>query len=108
MRLRDVFGGNSGMSLGRDKLSYDPNTSFRLSNVKSWNEETHPEGVNNSTWVNDIKYDAGSQQLVVTFRDGFRAQYDGITPTEAEDFRLASSKGRWVRNNLVGRAYTGV
>ena len=72
-------------------------------NAQSWNPETHPEGRGDSYVVQDITYDDG--KLDVTYRDGFKAQYDGITPQEARDFAQADSKGRWAHAHLWDLPY---
>lgn len=83
------------------------NQAVAVANAQSWNPETHPEGRNNSYLVDDIDYDTDNG-LTVTYRDGFKAHYDGITPTEAKEFAQADSKGRWALKHLWGRPYTEV
>ena len=71
--------------------------------VQSWDPETHPQGRGRSYLVQDIEYDGTN--LDVTYNDGFKARYDGITPEQARDFATAPSKGRWAHNNLWKKPY---
>lgn len=83
------------------------NQAVYVSNAQSWNPETHPEGRGDSRLVTDIDYNK-DDGLNVTYRDGFTAHYDGITPEQAKDFATSSSKGRWALNNLWDKPYTEV
>ena len=76
-------------------------------NAQSWNKETHPEGMGNSYLVQDIDYD-GKGTLDVTYRDGFTAEYNNISPDDAKDFAKADSKGRWALKHLWGLPYKKV
>ena len=85
---------------------------FHNVNVKdaqSWNPETNKRYRNghsgSSALVKDIKYDDKNNQLIVTYRDGFTAIYDGINADMVGEFISSDSKGRWALNNLWGRAY---
>ena len=47
-------------------------------------------------------------ELIVTYQDGFRAKYDGITPEQVADFVKAPSKGRWAHQHLWKLPYQAV
>ena len=77
-----------------------------VANVQSWNAETHPEGRGDSYLVQDIDYNNG--KLDVTYRDGFTAEYDNISPQDAKDFAQTDSKGRWALKHLWDLPYKKV
>lgn len=77
-----------------------------VSNAQSWNPETHPEGRGDSYLVQDIDYKDGI--LDVTYRDGFTAEYQNISPEEAKEFASSDSKGRWAHRHLFNKPYTAV
>lgn len=90
------------------KRMRDAMTDARELDVKdahSWNPETHPNGEGSSFLVSDIHYDPATAKLTVKYRDGFTAEYDGITTEQAKDFVTSSSKGRWAHKNLWPRPY---
>ena len=78
-----------------------------VQNAQSWNKETHPQGRGDSYLVQDIDYD-GKGTLDVTYRDGFKAEYNNIDPEDAKDFARADSKGRWARAHLWNLPYKRV
>lgn len=93
------------------KIKADPfNNKVDVENAMSWNAETHPDGYGPSKLVKDIHFDNsnGDGKLDVTYRDGFTAEYKGITPHQAVDFHNADSKGRWALKNLWSKPYTAV
>ena len=77
-----------------------------VANAQSWNQETHPEGRGDSYLVQDIDYNNG--KLDVTYRDGFTAEYDNISPQDAKEFAQADSKGRWALKHLWDSPYKKV
>lgn len=108
---------NSGMSnksknkSAENKIKSDPyNNKIDVTNAHSWNRETHPNGYEPSFLVKDIHYDNtdGDGKLDVTYRDGFTAEYDRISPSQAVDFHNADSKGRWALKNLWKLPYKSV
>lgn len=82
--------------------------SVEINNAKSWNKETHPDGIGPSYLVDKISYSTENNELIVTYRDGFTAKYENITPDMADDFSKADSKGRWARAHLWNLPYTEV
>lgn len=74
-------------------------------NPKSWAADIHPNGAEPSTLVSTIDYDGESKTLTVTFRDGTTCLYSDIPADMVEEFSKASSKGRWVHENLWNRDY---
>lgn len=80
------------------------NQAVSVSNAQSWNPETHPDGRGDSQLVQDIDYNT-KDGLTVTYRDGFTANYDGITPDEAKQFAQSDSKGRWALSHLWNKPY---
>lgn len=81
---------------------------YNIEDAHSWNPETHPEGIGSSYLVQDINYDPNTQNLDVTYRDGFTARYDDMPLSMVKDFVSADSKGRWAHKHLFNRPYTGV
>lgn len=81
------------------------NQAIYVSNAQSWDPSTHPDGRGDSYLVDDIDYNK-DDGLTVTYRDGFSAHYDGITPEQAKDFAQAPSKGHWALENLWNKPYT--
>lgn len=79
-----------------------------VANAQSWNPETHPNGRGSSYLVDEIDYDGESKELVVKYRNGFTAKYEGITSKQALEFSSADSKGRWALKNLWDKPYTAV
>lgn len=75
-----------------------------VSNAQSWDPSTHPDGRGDSQLVQDIDYNK-DDGLTVTYRDGFTANYDNISPDEAKQFAQASSKGKWALSHLWGKPY---
>lgn len=88
---------NPSQTSNQDVYAYD---------VISWNSETHPSGRGRSFLVKDIEYDGTN--LDVTYNDGFKARYKGITPQQARDFVQSDSKGRWVHKHLWKLPYEAV
>ena len=78
----------------------------KMQNAQSWNPETHPEGRGNSHLVKNATYDPKKQELKVTYRNGFKAKYRGITEQQYLDFENSDSKGRWALSNLWHLPYT--
>ena len=76
---------------------------FYDNNVKSWDSDSTKDGTGLSSWVQSIDYDSSLSELKITFKDGATCLYKDISPNMVEDFNRASSKGRWVRDNLVAK-----
>lgn len=96
---------------GSGFIKEDPyNNKIDLTNAHSWNRETHPNGYEPSFLVADIHYDNSDKdgKLQVTYRDGFTAEYKGISPHDAVEFNNADSKGRWALKNLWKLPYKAV
>lgn len=74
-----------------------------LYNARSWNPETHPEGIGDSKWVQAVHWDQDSG-LLVKFRDGFKAVYD-VDEETAKKLVSADSKGRFVWKYLYDKPY---
>ena len=74
-------------------------------NAQSWAPDLHPNGIEDSTWIKDYEYNGNTNELDITYHDDFHATFDDITPQQAMNFNNASSKGRWVHNNLKGKKY---
>lgn len=92
-------------------IKADPyNNKVDVNNAHSWNSETHPAGYEPSRLVQDIHYDNanGDGKLDVTYRNGFTAEYKGITPSQAVDFHNADSKGRWALKYLWSKPYSKI
>jgi hypothetical protein len=80
------------------------NQNIYVSNAQSWDPSTHPDGRGDSQLVQDIDYNT-KDGLTVTYRDGFTATYDNITPEESKAFSQAPSKGKWALSHLWGKPY---
>lgn len=80
--------------------------SLHQKDVVSWEKETGHDKAEASFLVKDIDYENG--ELIVTYQDGFRAKYDGITPEQVADFVKAPSKGRWAHQHLWKLPYQAV
>lgn len=74
-------------------------------NAQSWAPDLHPNGIEDSSWIKDYEYNGANGDLDITYRDDFHATFPNITPDQAMSFNNASSKGRWVHNNLKGKKY---
>ena len=77
-----------------------------VSNAQSWAPDLHPNGRENSQLVQDIDYRDG--KLDVTYRDGFTAEYDNISPDLVKEFVQSDSKGRWAQKHLWDLPYKKV
>jgi len=58
-----------------------------------------------STWVARAQYDFFTQELTLTFKDGFEATYEGVPEDVARQFYAAESKGQFVHDTLLGDGY---
>lgn len=88
---------NPSQTSNQDVYAYD---------VKSWLPELHPNGMENSSYIEDIEFTNG--KLDVKFRNGFKAEYDNIDPQKAREFATAPSKGRFFNQNIRGIPYKAV
>lgn len=82
----------------------EDSTVVDLYNARSWNKETHPNGIGDSYWVAAIHWDS-ENKLLVRFRDGFKAQYN-VSSEIAKELVKADSKGRYVWFRLKDLPYT--
>lgn len=85
---------------------------INIKNAQSWNTETNKKyrhGLpGKSALVKDIKYNDKNNRLIVTYRNGFRAQYDDVSSDDASKFINSDSKGRWALKNLWDKDYKKV
>ena len=79
-------------------------TTVDLYNAKSWNKETHPDGIGDSYWIAAVHWDPDNK-LLIRFRDGYKAKYDVDSDT-AKQLVKADSKGRFVYRNIKDLPYT--
>lgn len=83
---------------------------IHLKNAQSWNPETNAKYRNghpgNSALVESINYDGN--KLQVKYRDGFTAEYNGLTAKQVWDFCKSDSKGRWALKHLWDKDYKKV
>lgn len=94
---------NSGSNDSNSNSNKD-STVVDLYNARSWNKETHPNGIGDSYWVAAIHWDS-ENKLLVRFRDGFKAQYN-VSSEIAKELVKADSKGRYVWFRLKDLPYT--
>lgn len=78
---------------------------FYDGNPKSWAPDIHPNGIEPSSLVAVIDYDGNNKELEVTYRDGFTAEYENISPDKVQEFAKSDSKGRWALKNLWNLPY---
>lgn len=74
-----------------------------LYNARSWNKETHPQGIGDSLWVAAVHWDPDNK-LLIRFRDGFKAQYE-VEEDVAKELIKADSKGRYVAKHIKDLPY---
>lgn len=55
-----------------------------------------------SSNLDAIKYDPGTAELGVRYRNGREYVFEGVPPEEAEALYHASSPGGYFRNNIMG------
>jgi hypothetical protein len=66
------------------------------------NQNTGHQPIQSST-IRSAGYDKKSGDLHVTFQDGGKYVYHGVTPDKYEAFQMAASKGSWLHHNLKGQ-----
>lgn len=73
-------------------------------NAKSWAPDLHPNGIEPSSYIENVSYDNGNMH--VDFRNGFSADYQDIDPNEARGFATTDSKGRYFNKHFRKEPYT--
>lgn len=74
-----------------------------VQNAQSWAPDLHPNGRENSSYINNIDYNNGT--LDVEFRDGTKIELNNIDPDDAKEFAQADSKGRFYNQNFRDKPY---
>lgn len=80
-----------------------PIGNISVQNAQSWLPELHPNGIENSSYIQDIDYANG--KMDVTFRDGTTVELDNVDAKKARDFSQAPSKGRFYNQNFRDLPY---
>ena len=80
-----------------------PTGNVSVQNAQSWAPDLHPNGRENSSYINNIDYNNGT--LDVEFRDGTKVELNNINPNEARDFSQADSKGRFYNQHFRDKPY---
>lgn len=101
---KGVVSSNTSDKNNSNNNNSEDSTVVDLYNARSWNKETHPNGIGDSYWVAAIHWDS-ENKLLVRFRDGFKAQYN-VSSEIAKELVKADSKGRYVWFRLKDLPYT--
>ena len=74
-----------------------------VQNAQSWAPDLHPNGRENSSYINNIDYNNGTMD--VEFRDGTKVELNNINSDDAKDFSQADSKGRFYNQHFRDKPY---
>ena len=74
-----------------------------VANAQSWAPDLHPNGRENSSYINNIDYNNGVMD--VEFRDGTEVELNNIDSKDAKDFAKADSKGRFYNQHFRDKPY---